>query len=99
MYIFQSEAGDNVERFYPMTEAPKFGTVIVEEGVDFKRVPAPFQVDVRKLGKGTHGCVSHGLPLWDKAAPRHTAHGKPAFESKREIKEYEAKVGGDFFWD
>jgi hypothetical protein len=99
LYIFQSETGDHIERFFHMADAPKFGTVVEEGGVAYKRVPVPPQVDVRKLGKGDHGCVSHGLPLWDKAAPRHTAHGKPAFESQREIKEYEAKVDRDFFWD
>ena len=99
MYVFQSSTGDQTERFYPMADAPKFGTVIEECGVEFKRIPVPHHVDVRKLGKGNHGCVSHGLPLWDKAAPRHTAHGKPAFESKREIQEYQAKVDNDFFWD
>ena len=99
LYVFQSEAGAQTERFFPMAEAPKFGTVIMEDGVEFKRIPVPHQVDVRKLGKGDHGCVSHGLPLWDKSAPRHTSHGKPAFESKREIREYQAKVNNDFFWD
>jgi len=94
LYTFTSDDGSTVDKFYPMADAPSFGTRIVEDGVEYRRRPLPVRMTVQKT------CVvASSLPRWDKRAKRHTEDGKPAFETKREIKEYEARSENDWTWD
>jgi hypothetical protein len=94
LYTFFSEEGQTVDKFYPMAEAPKFGTAITEDGTEYVRKPVAPRVAVQNT------CVvAASLPRWDKRAPNHTADGKPAFETKAQIKEYEARNEKEWTWD
>ena len=94
LYTFTANAGTELDKFYHMADAPKFGAVLVEDGVKYRRRPMTPRVTVQKTS-----IVASSLPRWDKRAKRHTKDGKPAFESKNEIREYEARSEKDWTWD
>ena len=94
LYTFTAESGSTVDKFYHMEDAPRFGAAIPDHGVRYVRKPTPPRVTVQKT------CVvAASLPRWDKRASRHTKDGKPAFETKREINEYEARAEKEWTWD
>lgn len=94
LYTFTAENGATVDKFYHMADAPKFGSSVVDMGVAYVRKPGATAVRV------TNTCVvAASLPRWDKRAAKHTKDGKPAFESKREIDEYQARAEKEWIWD
>lgn len=94
LYPFEAPDGAVIERFYRMADAPKFGSVLVEDGISYVRRPVMVNVVIEDT------CVvSSSLPRWDKRASKHTKAGKPAFETKRDITEYQARAENEWTWD
>ena len=92
-YSFKNRAGEGASFFFPVSEAPKFGSVITDEdGVLWTRV-----VDIPRVNPGKdHRFISRTLPRWDPSAPGHDSEGRPRFTSKKDVTEYVAKTEGDW---
>ncbi len=90
-YEFQTEHGEMLEEFFPMREAPSAdGEWLEIQGKRCQRVIS--QAQARVLD---HRHVSHSLPrkgsgietVWDKFTPE----GKPYFEGRKDIIDFEAR--------
>ena len=92
-YSFKNRAGQVSHMYFPVAEAPKFGSVVTDEnGVLWTRV-----IDIPRVNGGQdHHFVSRSLPRWDPSAPRHDEQGRPQFDTKKEVTEYVAKTDGDW---
>lgn len=99
LYEFELEDGSVVEEFFAMADAPENGKyVVLEDGRTARRVPSGGQQNVVK----DYFHVAHSLhrdnpdrPLRNEDGsrryPRCDNHGRPVFESKREIQEFKAR--------
>lgn len=87
-YLFEHEDGRQRTEYYHMAYAPRCGTEVELEGEIWTRIPALGSVLARRE---VHFTGIQQAP-WDPAAPRHDKHGMPQFNSRAEIREYEAKT-------
>lgn len=96
MYEFQLVGGvEKVERFFPMAEAPAFGTRITVDGKSYIRIASVAQIDADVKNR-VHGYpyVSHTLPRnTDLAGCKHDHRGRPIIESRTHEKEVCAQTG------
>lgn len=93
-YPFRTSDGRDIDLYFPMSEAPEIGSTIVVDGQELTRLPSA------TAGRGTEeGSVGYSLPLWDPAAKHHTPEGRPAFPSKQDRLNYQARTNGRYVWD
>lgn len=88
LYTFTALNGDEIDRHYPMGEAPPFGTAIKHKGRMYERLPqVPEQ---RNQPDCRHVCYD----LRDHPEAPHKDHmGRPVFHNRKEIREFAAKTG------
>lgn len=89
-YTFESEDGRRVEEFFHGSEAPDFGSVLVRDGIEYRRI-----VDIPMGFARDFSHIAHQLPKWHPDAPHHIQSGKDAgkcaFETQRQVDEFVAK--------
>jgi len=102
IYIFETAAGDVVERYFPMAEAPEIGATVLDDAAGpILRLPSvPAGKDIVR----DYRCVGHSLPRIspndpDPIWPHFTPDGKPTFTSKAQVQEYSARTGRRYQWD
>lgn len=84
-------AGDVVEIDRPMSEAPSFGEEIeLAGGIVAKRVVS---ASFHRSPEWDCRHAAHSLQKWHPGAPHYDEKGRPAFTSKREIREFKARFG------
>lgn len=94
-YPFETQDGQVIDLYFPMSEAPEIGSQIEVDGQKLTRLPPQLKVTTGK----TYAHVAQSLALWDPHAPHHTPEGKPYFNNKKEVMDYQAKTNGRWKWD
>lgn len=88
LYPFRADDGTEIERLYPMREAPPLGTEIEQDGKVYRRVVA------RMAGIQDRGFMPFvDMTVMDHhpAAPRVNKDGRPVFLSQREVNDFIAR--------
>lgn len=88
-YPFRSPDGEIVLLEFPMAEVPSIGEQITHKGVAFTRQVATHRTQVR-----SYKHISLQIDPKHPDAPRTVPHGASravAFESRREVEEFQAK--------
>lgn len=93
-YLFQSDDGETIERFYRMKDAPPIGTEIIVDGKTYRRV---FCAEV---GTAQVARVTHKYPFVSESLPRHVNlpckrdhKGRQIIASQRQEREVLARAG------
>ena len=87
-YLFENGLGEQRSEYYDAAYAPRIGTQVELDGEIWTRIPAFGSVRARMPVHFT----SQQIEPWHPAAPRHNAHGEAQFQSRKEIRDFEAKT-------
>jgi hypothetical protein len=89
LYLFKSETGEQIEKFYSMTDAPKIGDTVEIDGVLCTRVPS-FQLSEEintVCNKYPYTSMKHGAFM---AGAKHDKQGRAIIESRNHEKKFMA---------
>lgn len=98
VYEFESKGGERLEEYFPIELAPRIGDRIRRGRRWYTRIPSGAPQAIQK--NYVHVSFSH--PLWHPDAPHHDKEGRAAFQTKREVMEFQARTAGTNYgmkWD
>ena len=98
IYEFEGKDGARHEEYFPAEKAPRIGAKIRRGRTWWTRIPSGAPQAIQK--NYVHVSFSH--PLWHPDAPHYDELGRAAFQTKREVMEFQARTAGTNYglkWD